>query len=145
MRARYLSIQPISRYYLVKISHGVLLVAIYQSRKEFEAELIERFGSLVKMPLLKSDRLGGLLIKSLPFKIFMFLQLHVSSIDWSTFWYPPNFFYIVDLLNFLSIYIKKIFIFKYIFLSTPPIIFAFQDALYLMTCPNFAMKKEQFL
>ncbi|ESQ50769.1 hypothetical protein EUTSA_v10023078mg [Eutrema salsugineum] len=27
-----------------------------QNRKEFESELIERFGSLVKMPLLKSDR-----------------------------------------------------------------------------------------
>jgi Uma2 family endonuclease len=28
----------------------------FQSRREFENELYERFGSLVKMPLLKSDR-----------------------------------------------------------------------------------------
>lgn len=31
-------------------------IDILQSRKEFESELVERFGSLVKMPLLKSDR-----------------------------------------------------------------------------------------
>ncbi|KAL3518340.1 hypothetical protein ACH5RR_020929 [Cinchona calisaya] len=40
---------------------GYVLLMFYhlyegKSRKEFEAELIERFGSLVKMPLLKSDR-----------------------------------------------------------------------------------------
>ena len=29
---------------------------IFQNRKEFEGELIERFGSLVKIPLLRSDR-----------------------------------------------------------------------------------------
>jgi Uma2 family endonuclease len=28
----------------------------FQSRREFENELYERFGTLVKMPLLKSDR-----------------------------------------------------------------------------------------
>jgi hypothetical protein len=28
----------------------------FQSRREFENELYERFGSLVKMPLLKPDR-----------------------------------------------------------------------------------------
>lgn len=40
---------------------GYVLLMFYhlyegKSRKEFESELIERFGSLVKMPLLKSDR-----------------------------------------------------------------------------------------
>ncbi|XP_027345379.1 tRNA ligase 1 isoform X2 [Abrus precatorius] len=40
---------------------GYVLLMFYhlydgRSRKEFEGELIERFGSLVKMPLLKSDR-----------------------------------------------------------------------------------------
>lgn len=40
---------------------GYVLLMFYhlydgKSRKEFETELIERFGSLVKMPLLKSDR-----------------------------------------------------------------------------------------
>ncbi|XP_057449031.1 tRNA ligase 1-like isoform X2 [Lotus japonicus] len=40
---------------------GYVLLMFYdlydgESRKEFEGELIERFGSLVKMPLLKSDR-----------------------------------------------------------------------------------------
>lgn len=39
-------------------------VDILQSRKEFEGELVERFGSLVKMPLLKSDRyLASFLLK----------------------------------------------------------------------------------
>ncbi|XP_038715607.1 tRNA ligase 1 isoform X1 [Tripterygium wilfordii] len=40
---------------------GYVLLMFYhlyegKSRKEFEAELVERFGSIVKMPLLKSDR-----------------------------------------------------------------------------------------
>ncbi|KAL5581190.1 hypothetical protein UlMin_013632 [Ulmus minor] len=40
---------------------GYVLLMFYhlyegKSRKEFESELVERFGSLVKMPLLKSDR-----------------------------------------------------------------------------------------
>lgn len=33
-----------------------LLLLLFQNRTEFESELIERFGSLVKMPLLRSDR-----------------------------------------------------------------------------------------
>lgn len=28
----------------------------FQSRKEFDGELVERFSSLIKMPLLKDDR-----------------------------------------------------------------------------------------
>ncbi|PKI62581.1 hypothetical protein CRG98_017003 [Punica granatum] len=40
---------------------GYVLLMFYhlyegKSRQEFEDELVERFGSLVKMPLLKSDR-----------------------------------------------------------------------------------------
>lgn len=33
-----------------------LLLSLFQNRTEFESELIERFGSLVKMPLLRPDR-----------------------------------------------------------------------------------------
>lgn len=33
-----------------------LIFFLTQSRLEFEGDLIERFGSLVKMPLLKADR-----------------------------------------------------------------------------------------
>ncbi|RVX22843.1 tRNA ligase 1 [Vitis vinifera] len=39
-------------YHLYEARHDIYVA----SRKEFESELIERFGSLVKMPLLKSDR-----------------------------------------------------------------------------------------
>ncbi|KAK6926834.1 tRNA ligase, phosphodiesterase, partial [Dillenia turbinata] len=43
---------------------GYVLLMFYhlyegKSRKEFEAELVERFGSIVKMPLLKTDSGGG--------------------------------------------------------------------------------------
>lgn len=34
----------------------LLYPLIFQSREEFESELVERFGSLIKMPLLKDDR-----------------------------------------------------------------------------------------
>jgi hypothetical protein len=39
----------------------------FQSRREFENELYERFGSLVKMPLLKPDRLEIFLNCFIPF------------------------------------------------------------------------------
>lgn len=35
---------------------SLLFPSIFQSREEFESELVERFGSLIKMPLLKDDR-----------------------------------------------------------------------------------------
>ncbi|KAF8395227.1 hypothetical protein HHK36_019169 [Tetracentron sinense] len=35
---------------------SVVFVHIFQSRRDFESELVERFGSLIKMPLLNSDR-----------------------------------------------------------------------------------------
>ena len=47
---------PLLLYYAVTYVSRTNLLDNFQSRREFESELIERFGSLVKMPLLKSDR-----------------------------------------------------------------------------------------
>ena len=49
MRARHDPPSPLS-------FSEVIFVDILQSHKEFEGELVEQFASLVKMPLLKSDR-----------------------------------------------------------------------------------------
>lgn len=59
-----------------------MLLLMVQSRKDFETELIDRFGCLVKMPLLKPDRSDAC-----PHKILLLYCLpcdHLYLLDYST-------------------------------------------------------------
>jgi hypothetical protein len=55
MMARYVHLMK-KKLFCAPYEIYKLPILTFQNRREFENELYERFGSLVKMPLLKSDR-----------------------------------------------------------------------------------------
>ncbi|KAG2260142.1 hypothetical protein Bca52824_079436 [Brassica carinata] len=94
-----LHIRPLNRFSFLSPLHG-------RNRKEFESELIDRFGSLVKMPLLRSER-SPLpdSVKSIIEEGIDLFQLHsrrhgsysFGLVVCDLFCFPSNFLFVVDL------------------------------------------------
>lgn len=67
---------------------------LFQSRSEFETELHERFGLLVKMPLLKPDRYRTLVICEIPLSTlfcFCFYEYSFFTVSWHDYVVKLNF------------------------------------------------------